>query len=318
MTLHIFDLIAFTPREEFRSFPAAGHLTLTLVSHGKATLIINGKKVALSPPCLLLSSTHDKVEFCGGDKPAAKSFHFHPTFVNKSLTFERLADSDFREISDKHDNSLLNLFLTRHKFNNGMIHLLPQPFLRFSELFDLIAKETEMREGGRSLASFPFAPDARIKSGEPGLFRVRRYLIQILFLLQDEYACQTGSDALSGESVTDIVLDYIHGHYAEKITIETLCGLVYVNRTTLTRKFKARAGRAPIDYLLHYRLSVACELLTYSKLSISKIAESSGFLYETYFIRQFKAKIGITPAEYRQSEGFETLNMNESRILEEI
>lgn len=44
----------------------------------------------------------------------------------------------------------------------------------------------------------------------------------------------------------------------------------------------------------------------------------NGGNYETYFIRQFTAKIGTTPLEYRQSEGFETLNVNESRIFEEF
>jgi AraC-like DNA-binding protein len=48
-------------------------------------------------------------------------------------------------------------------------------------------------------------------------------------------------------------------------------------------------------------------MLTYSKLSVKKIAEISGYKYDTYFIRQFTEKIGVSPTEYRLSEGFETM-----------
>ena len=137
MTSNTINLISFTQQEDFTSYPKAWRLTLTLISGGKATVSVNGKKAALLPPCLLLTSPYDKVNFCGGDKIAARSFSFHPAFMNKSLTFERLAGSDFREISDRHDRSLLSLFLERNKSDNGILHLLPQAFLRFSELFDL-------------------------------------------------------------------------------------------------------------------------------------------------------------------------------------
>jgi len=292
--------VEFTIQEEFSDFPKTDRLSVTIVTNGKATLEINGKKSALISPCVFLSSRSDEIEFINGEKFSAKSFSFHPTFVNKSLTFERLAGKSFNEIADAHDSSLLNPFFLRDEFYNGVIKLLPQAFLRISESFDLIGREIE------------------IKGGEHWPYNIRRYLIQMLFLLQDAYSDQRDSNMISDESMTDIVLEYIRTNYSRKISIDTLCGLVYVNRTTLTRKFKARTGKPPIDYLLHHRLNIACEMLTHSRLSISKIAEASGFSYETYLIRQFTSKIGTTPAEYRQSEGFETLNVNESRIFEEF
>ena len=148
-----------------------------------------------------------------------------------------------------------------------------------------------------------------------GLNRVRRY-IKILFALSD--AGFNSPDILSDDSIVDIVLEYIHANYSKEISLSSLCELVYVNRTTLTRKFKARTRRSPIDYLLHYRLSIACEFLTNTKISISKIAETVGFKYESYFTRQFTSKIGITPTEYRQSDGFEILDISESRIVDEF
>ena len=144
-----------------------------------------------------------------------------------------------------------------------------------------------------------------------GLIRVRSFLLQNIFALDSE-------SLLPDESMINIALDYIHTNYAKEISLDYLCKLVYVNRTTLTRKFKARTRRTPIDYILHHRLSIACELLTNTKVSIGKIAETVGFRYESYFTRQFIAKIGMTPSEYRKSDGFEILGTNESRIVEEF
>ena len=139
-----------------------------------------------------------------------------------------------------------------------------------------------------------------------------------LLMLQDALSKRREPDALSGGLAVSVALEYVHANYAKNITLDNICNYVYINRTTLTRKFKMLTGRSPMDYLLFYRLTIACELLTHSKLSIKKIAESTGFNCNAYFCKQFKSKIGITPSEYRKSEGFETINTNEYRIVEEF
>lgn len=291
-------LIDFDMREGFASLQAAERLTLTLITNGKALLDVNDSTLTLIAPCVFLSSWYDRIMLIESNKFAAKSFHFHPTFVNKNLTFENISNNDFDEIADEHDHHLLMPFLARNETYNGIINPLPQTYLQISEWFDLAEKETKMKSDGH------------------WLYRVRRHLMQILFLLESTYA--DGSGSLSDDSIIDIVLEHIHANYSKEISLDALCKLVYVNRTTLTRKFKARTRRTPIDYLLHHRLNVACELLTHSILSISKIAETTGFKYENYFSRQFTAKIGMTPTQYRQSDGFETLNIEESRIVDEF
>ncbi|MCL2320517.1 MAG: AraC family transcriptional regulator [Oscillospiraceae bacterium] len=293
-------LFEFNMKEEFTPLLKSDRLTFTLIANGKTTLKINDKIYGIESPCILVYSCHDKILLLDGNQLVMKSFSFHPAFVNKSLSLENLTNNDFSEIADEHDCSLLRPFIMRNESYNGIIKALPQINLRIFEWFDLAYKENEIR-GSRYWQH-----------------RVRRYLMQILFSLEDVYINQNDSDALSDESIIDIVLEYIHANYSNEISLDSLCKLVYINRTTLTRKFKAHTRRSPINYLLHYRLNIACELLTHSKLSISSIAEATGFKYETYFIKQFSAKIGMTPTQYRQSDGFETLNINESRIVDEF
>ena len=86
----------------------------------------------------------------------------------------------------------------------------------------------------------------------------------------------------------------------DDITLEMLCRQTHTNRTTLNRNFKERTGQTVIAYLLNYRLRVATELLAHTGLTIDEIARASGFIYDTYLIRQFTAKTGQTPTEYRQ------------------
>jgi len=287
-------------QENFVSMSKTQCLTLSIISNGKAIFVINDKIIEIISPCIFLFSCYDKISALESHQLEAKSVNFHPALINKSLTYENLMNDNFYEVSDKHDSNLLSPFFVKNEFCNGVIRPLPQIYLRISEWFDLACKAE------------------KIKSSEHWQYRVRRYLMQILFLLEDTGISCKDSGTLTDEQLVDIVLDHIHMNFSNEISLDSICKLVYVNRTSLTRKFKARTRRSPIDYLLHYRLNMACELLTNSKLSISKIAEATGFKYESYFSRQFTAKIGITPTQYRQSDGYEILNTKEASIVEEF
>ena len=56
-----------------------------------------------------------------------------------------------------------------------------------------------------------------------------------------------------------------------------------------------------MSYLLSHRLKVAGDLLTHTGMSLNEIARSTGFEYDTYFIKQFTAKRGISPTAYRNA-----------------
>ena len=53
--------------------------------------------------------------------------------------------------------------------------------------------------------------------------------------------------------------------------------------------------------LMSYRLKVAENLLTHTDMSLNEIAHATGFEYDTYFIKQFTAKRGMTPTEFRNT-----------------
>ncbi len=65
--------------------------------------------------------------------------------------------------------------------------------------------------------------------------------------------------------------------------------------------FKELTGYTAMGYLLTYRLKMAESLLTHTDMSLNEIARAAGFEYDTYFIRQFTDKRGMTPTEFRNS-----------------
>lgn len=131
------------------------------------------------------------------------------------------------------------------------------------------------------------------------LFSYAVYLLQSL-----ENSCVL-PDATLAKSVPTLLLktiDYLHGHYGKKITLQSLSTYFFVSKATLIYNFKKYTNCSPIDFLLNIRLTKAKELLVNSKKSIEEIAEACGFSSANYFGLIFKQKEGISPLQYRKHE----------------
>lgn len=118
---------------------------------------------------------------------------------------------------------------------------------------------------------------------------------------------QTQQLALAGESpkIHDLhfapVLEYIHEHLDQTITIDQLAGIAGMSKTRFYKSFKAYFGQTPIHFILRQRIQLAKKLLANPDMNVSEVSYHSGFNNVHYFIRQFKRSEGITPSQYRQS-----------------
>ncbi len=77
-----------------------------------------------------------------------------------------------------------------------------------------------------------------------------------------------------------------------------------VSLSTFRRRFKARFGQPPAEYLLTCRIRRARKLLVSSSLRIGEIAGRCGFSDPLYFSRRFRLECGLTPTEYRRRYRF--------------
>ncbi len=99
--------------------------------------------------------------------------------------------------------------------------------------------------------------------------------------------------------ITD-TLDFIAARFSQPIELKTLANRVHLSLPYFARKFKQVTGSAPMEYLRHFRLEKARQLLLSSDKSISEIAESCGFPDAAYFSRAFKEFAGTSPADFRR------------------
>lgn len=99
---------------------------------------------------------------------------------------------------------------------------------------------------------------------------------------------------------TIFIENYINVHYREKITLDDLASLTFMNKYYLSHIFKEHTGFAPIEYLLNKRITEAEKLLITTNLSISQISGIVGFGTASHFSQYFKKTTGYSASEYRK------------------
>ncbi|MBQ8640198.1 MAG: AraC family transcriptional regulator [Lachnospiraceae bacterium] len=108
--------------------------------------------------------------------------------------------------------------------------------------------------------------------------------------------------AAEGRDVERIrqVLDYLHGHYAEHITLEQIAGQMNLCRSESCRFFKKYMKQSVFEYLQNYRIEKSIALLSEERYSITEVALLCGFASPAYFAKIFKAQMKCTPMNYRK------------------
>lgn len=100
------------------------------------------------------------------------------------------------------------------------------------------------------------------------------------------------------ENRVQIILEHIHSHYSENLTLDELAGTISVSKSEALRCFKNIVGQSPIKYLKNYRLKAAAYMIKNTSYSIGTICERCGFSDNSYFSKSFKEMYRCTPREY--------------------
>lgn len=96
------------------------------------------------------------------------------------------------------------------------------------------------------------------------------------------------------------VAAYLCEHAREQITLTEVAAHFAVSPSHLSRIFHQETGFGVREYLIHYRIRMACDLLLNSGLSVTQIADQCGFSDSNYFGDAFKKATGLSPREYRK------------------
>lgn len=107
------------------------------------------------------------------------------------------------------------------------------------------------------------------------------------------------SDAPSDRSRLDRVLEHVHRAYAQRLMLGELADIAALSPSGLHRMFRRHTRMSITDYVVSLRVGQACALLASTEKSIANVAEAVGYASLANFNRQFKARNGLTPRQYR-------------------
>lgn len=95
-------------------------------------------------------------------------------------------------------------------------------------------------------------------------------------------------------------LGLMHAHPSLPWTLDALADAANMSRSTFSAHFRAIVGRAPMDYLLHWRMQRAARALRTGTLTMASIAADNGYASESAFSHAFKRVMGQAPAKFRR------------------
>lgn len=93
--------------------------------------------------------------------------------------------------------------------------------------------------------------------------------------------------------------DYIAQHINQKLSVNGMANELGFNRSYISQRFKAEEGISIQEYIMKERVRMAENMLKYSDVTISRIAEYLGFSSQSHMGIHFKKYTGFSPKEYR-------------------
>ena len=111
--------------------------------------------------------------------------------------------------------------------------------------------------------------------------------------------------ALSRQSRQDRRLEeiheYIENNYArEELSLELASREMNISGTSINQILRAREDTTFTQQLVKTRIARACELLKNTDMKVQEIALAVGYSGANYFVRSFKAAMGVTPGKYKE------------------
>lgn len=134
---------------------------------------------------------------------------------------------------------------------------------------------------------------------------VRTYIKMILVLLMVHAG--PASNTVTAPDRRNSALDrfkslfeFLENGYQDQITPKKASDIVNMSPSNFRRAFKQMTGQSFVDYLNHFRIAKAQELLATTNMPITDVSLEVGFCDQSYFGMIFRRLAKSTPRHYRQ------------------
>ncbi|TNJ45837.1 response regulator [Tamlana fucoidanivorans] len=176
------------------------------------------------------------------------------------------------------------------------------PIILLTSRTSLIYKLEGLERGADDYISKPFNVvefKARIKNLLESNARLKRKFTEQSVLQPNEVTVTSIDERLYKKAVQIVEANISNGQF----DVPFFCSELGVSRTMLFTKIKAWSGFTPNEFVQHFRMQRAAQLLEQGKINVSEVSYKVGFKNPKYFSRCFQKKFGKSPTQYADKFG---------------
>jgi len=136
---------------------------------------------------------------------------------------------------------------------------------------------------------------------EPTLHLIGHLFLFLNALVESTRRWQPQKSAKMADFYIREAITYIEQNYTRDFSIEDIAATLGIDRGYFGKLFKRATGQSPQQFLIHYRLIKAANLLKTTELSIREVANSVGYENQLHFSRAFRKMYEVSPREYKKT-----------------
>lgn len=122
----------------------------------------------------------------------------------------------------------------------------------------------------------------------------------LLSTISESVPLEEKSETDRADNYVKRAIEFIQGNYCNPIKVTDVADYVCINRSYLYTLFKNETGMSPQQFLTHFRLSQAQQLLELADIPIESIALSCGYTDPLVFAKAFKQLKKMSPSAFRK------------------
>jgi len=125
-------------------------------------------------------------------------------------------------------------------------------------------------------------------------------MLKNLFLLLYYYLFDKSQDSKDDDVIARIK-NYIDAHLSEPLTLMQVGSSVYLSPNHCNHLFKKYTGETITEYIIRKKMECAKDYLLNTDMPLTDISSALGYRHYSYFSRQFKKMMNVTPTGLRQT-----------------
>ena len=145
------------------------------------------------------------------------------------------------------------------------------------------------------------------KEAKENEFLITKYFFEIWDVIMHRFTdayrvhIQRMEDAGNYNSKIKAMMFFIDGHYNERISLSDIASAGGVSQSLCNQIFNRLTEKSPIEYLMYYRCRKVSDLLQTGDMSMTEIAELTGFTGASYMAETFKKFYKMSPRDFKKS-----------------